>query len=218
MLTRVIGISSIALVAASGAMAATNASAVTELNLRAAPNATAEIIDVIPGEGQVVVESCVGAGEWCQVTFEGQTGYAYSPYLTAPLDGQPAVVFDNREALSIETVTVEDEEAKESGALGGAATGGIIAGSLIGGPAAVAAGLAAGAVAGGELADDEKTVTYIRQNPVDPVYLDGEVVVGAGIPQNVTLQQLPDSDYSYVYVNGLPVVVDGERRIVGIIR
>ncbi|MEC8669450.1 MAG: DUF1236 domain-containing protein, partial [Pseudomonadota bacterium] len=64
----------------------------------------------------------------------------------------------------------------------------------------------------------EKTVTYITANPVQPVYVEGEVVVGAGIPQEVTLTAIPESDYRYVYLNGNPVVVDGERTIVRVIR
>ena len=57
-------------------------------------------------------------------------------------------------------------------------------------------------------------------NPVDPVYLQGEVVVGAGLPETVQLRPVPDyGTYRYVYVNGQPVLVDpASRRIVYVYR
>jgi hypothetical protein len=49
--------------------------------------------------------------------------------------------------------------------------------------------------------------------------VDGEVVVGAQIPDTVQLQAVPDYQYRYVYVNGVPVLVEpAERRIVYVIR
>ena len=61
--------------------------------------------------------------------------------------------------------------------------------------------------------------TYVRTNPVDQIYLDGEVVVGAGIPETVQLSEVPESEYYYAYVNGLPVLVEKEqRRVVYIVR
>ncbi|TIL81232.1 MAG: DUF1236 domain-containing protein, partial [Mesorhizobium sp.] len=56
--------------------------------------------------------------------------------------------------------------------------------------------------------------TYIETNRVDPVYLEGEVVTGATLPDTVELREIPDYDYRYVYVNGQPALVDpGTRRI-----
>jgi hypothetical protein len=76
-----------------------------------------------------------------------------------------------------------------------------------------------GAGTGEALAVDETVVTYVQTNPVEQVYLDGEVVVGAGLPETVTLVPVPESEYSYVYVNGVPVVVDStERKVVYIVR
>ncbi len=61
--------------------------------------------------------------------------------------------------------------------------------------------------------------TYVRTNPVNPIYLDGEVVVGAGIPETVQLSEVPESTYYYAYVNGVPVLVErSTRRIVYIVR
>jgi hypothetical protein len=81
----------------------------------------------------------------------------------------------------------------------------------------------AGAVAGGTAdAIDEPTEevrTYVTTNQIDPVYLEGEVVVGASLPETVELREIPDYEYRYVYVNGQPVLVEpSSRRIVYVVR
>lgn len=76
-------------------------------------------------------------------------------------------------------------------------------------------------MAGGDALDppDTTTVTYVQQNPVEPVWLEGEVVTGAAIPETVVLTPIPDSTYAYSYVNGVPVIVDpNQRQIVQIVR
>jgi hypothetical protein len=61
--------------------------------------------------------------------------------------------------------------------------------------------------------------SYVVAHPVDPVYLNGEVVVGAGLPVEVALTPVPDYQYEYAYVNRVPVLVEPRsRRIVHIYR
>ena len=61
--------------------------------------------------------------------------------------------------------------------------------------------------------------TYVTQNPVTPVYLNGEVVEGVGLPEDVVLTPVPDYQYNYAYVNGVPVLVEpGTRRVTYIYR
>ena len=85
----------------------------------------------------------------------------------------------------------------------GGPIGGIIAGGIIGGAAGSAAA-----------EPEENTITYVRENPVETVYLDGEVVVGAGIPTTVTTFEVPESDYRYVNINGATVLVDNETNLI----
>jgi hypothetical protein len=68
--------------------------------------------------------------------------------------------------------------------------------------------------------DPPSTVrTYIASRPSEPVYLQGEVVRGATLPDTVALQPIPDYDYDYVYVNNQRVLVEPQsRRIVYIER
>ncbi|MDO5706829.1 MAG: DUF1236 domain-containing protein, partial [Paracoccus sp. (in: a-proteobacteria)] len=105
-------------------------------------------------------------------------------------------------------------------AVAGAA--GAAAGALIAGPFGAVAGAALGGAAGATVSEEPapEIRTYVTEHPVDPVLLDGEVVVGAGLPETVTLYEVPGySDYRYVMVNGQTVLVGPEdRRIVYIYR
>ena len=62
----------LALSAASAAAAP--ALAVNNVNLRQGPGTTYTVIMTIPGGSNVDVSGC--SGQWCQVTFQGQNGYA----------------------------------------------------------------------------------------------------------------------------------------------
>jgi uncharacterized protein YraI len=218
MLKNVMMLSTAGMLAATSALAAVEATATTDLNLRAGPNSAAEILNVIPADGAVTVMECVEAAQWCRVSFDGTEGWAYSPYLSATVEGETVMVPDNISRLEIGTVTVQESQ-KDDAALAGATMAGAIALGAAAGPAGIAASALAGAITGAAAAPGEEVVTYVRENPVEPVYLDGEVVVGAALPDTVTLVEVPDSPFRYVYVNGLPVVVDTEtRQIVRVLR
>jgi uncharacterized protein YraI len=220
----ILALTAASLLAAAPALAEVSATAATDLNFRAGPGGDQQILGVIPAGGEVTVLGCLEASSWCQVDVQGTQGWAFGDYLNATVEEQQVVVIENREPLAVENVTFTAAETDATadavedvaGATVGAGAGAAIAAALIGGPAAIAAGAALGAAAG---AVDEPAVTYVQQNPVDPVYLDGEVIVGAGIPEEVEIIQVPDTNYGYLNVNGLPVVVDNEsRQIVQIIR
>ncbi|WP_116597122.1 DUF1236 domain-containing protein [Primorskyibacter marinus] len=204
--------------AAAPVAAALSANATTDLNLRAGPGPQFQIEEVIAAEDEVTVEGCLDSGDWCEVSYDGTTGWAYSAYLTTPGENEPVVIYENQDDMDV--AIVEHEEGNK--ALGAAAGGtwGAAAGSLlVGGPAAVAAGAVLGGMTGAASTLDETTVTYVEKNPVDPVYLNGEVAVGAGIPQEVELYSVPESDYDYINVNEQYVLVNPEnRRIVTVVR
>ena len=198
---------------AGAAQAATEAMATTDLNLRAGPGPDFEVVDVIENEGMVMIDGCVADSNWCKVSYDGTQGWAYGNYLTASADGQQMIVVENREALTVNPVTAEEVTAAGVGMAAGA-----FAGSLLFGPV----GTAAAAIVGGALVEGEVpegTVTYVQENSVEPVYLDGEVVVGAGVPVEVETYTIPDSEYAYLNVNGIPSIIDPEsRQIVYIVR
>lgn len=201
-----------ALAFSGAAYAQTAATATTDLNLRAGPGPNYEIVGLIDAEGAVDVQRCIDTGAWCEVTYDGTNGWAYAEYLTTTVEEQPAVVAESYDTLQIERV--------ERGNLGNVGVGtatGAIAGALLGGPIGAAAGAAAGSAIGGDT-PTETVTTYVRQNPAEPVYLEGEVVVGAGIPEGVEVYTVPDSDVRYANVNNQQVIVDDERRIVHVLR
>ena len=97
--------------------------------------------------------------------------------------------------------------------------GGAVAGAVVGGPVGAIIGAVAGAALGTAV-DPPKTVrTYVVEQPVVPVTLQGDVVVGAGLPDTVQLYEVPDYKYSYAYINGQRVLVDPDtRRIVYVVQ
>ena len=205
----------------STATSGTTAIAATELNLRAGPGPEMEIIDVIPADGEVTVEGCLDASNWCEVSLDGTTGWAYGDYLTvqtaeAP---EPVVLYENRAELEIASVTYDDSANNAAATAAGAATAAAGAAALATGPVGVLGAAALGAVLGDAATPNEQTITFVRENPVEPVVLGGEVVVGATVPAEVELTPVPEAEYSYLYLNGTPVVVEPEeRRIVHILR
>ena len=201
--------------------APTTATAATDLNLRSAPQSTASVLGVIANGDEVSVTGCLEAANWCQVTYKDQQGWAYGDYLTAQVGNEPQPLYPNRQEVGvtvIETPATNPAEAPNTavGAAGGAAMG-----AVVGGPVGALVGAAIGGATGNAATPEPPAEirTYVTANPQQPVMLDGEVVVGAGIPESVTLYDIPDQpDYRYVVVNDLPVLVNEDRRIVYVYR
>ena len=217
MFVKTLQIATIASLLTTGAYAATQATAFTDLNLRSGPGPMYDIVTVIPTDGVVTVDGCLEAANWCKVMFDGTEGWASGDYLTAMVDNAPVVVYTNREKVAVGTVTYEGNTT-EGAAVGGAA--GAIAGAMVAGPVGALVGvMLGGGLGAAAVKPDETVTTYVTSNPIAPIYLDGEVVVGAGIPETVMLSEVPNSEYSYAYVNGVPVIVERkQRQIVYIVR
>ena len=181
----------------------------TDLNLRAGPGPNYMIQGSMPAAAEVEVEGCVEGGQWCRVSYEGHTGYAYAPYLvvTEADTMQPVT-----EVTTIEAVTYE--EADGSDALIGGAAGATVAAAAIGGPVAIAGGVLLGSLLGSVADPEETTITYVRQNPVEPLFVQGEPLIGATIPEGVDLAPVPDSEFSYANLNGETVIVSNENRAI----
>lgn len=168
--------------------------ATTDLNIRSGPGSNADILGVIPAEGMAMLDGCVGGTRWCQVTYDGTTGFAYADYLAFTADASDVVVSD---AVAIDP----DPEF----------TAADVAGALVGVDAETAVTMAE---------DQGAAEEFVMSDPaVDPVYLDGEVVIGAGVPVGVNLIEIPDNGLSYANINGLQVLVDPtSRQIVSVVR
>lgn len=192
----------------------------TDLNLRAGPGSNYAVLTTIPSGGAVTINGCVENSAWCQVDYDGSIGYGYARYLAVTATTGTTVVVEEQRSLvpSIATNTI-DAVGNTVGAVTGALVGGTV-GVVSGGAEGLSEGVSSGATAGAntfDIADDD--VVYVRQNPREPVYLDGEAVVGVGVPANVALYEVPGSTYRYVNVNGSPVLVEpSSRQIVYVVR
>lgn len=201
---------------ASLAFAQFSAVATTDLNVRSGPGPQYEVIGSIGASQATTVNGCLQGSKWCQVSHNGTTGWAYSEYLTGTFGGEQIVI--SAVPSTVEVPEVDYEQTASTNATVGAA-GGAITGALIAGPIGAAIGGVAGAAAGAVITPPENVRTYVVENRTDPVYLEGEVVVGAGLPDTVALREVPDYEYRYYYVNGQPVLVDpATRRIVYVYR
>lgn len=215
MKTLLVSMTAVALSTAA-AQAATSATATTDLNLRAAPGPAAEVISVIPAQQNVAVNGCLEEANWCEVVLDGQTGWAYGDYLSVNVGDEIAALTAMPESVPVPVIRVEDTTAETALASG---TVGAMVGAVVGGPVGAAVGGLAGAGVGAASDPGAHVETYVVNHPVEPVYLDGEVVVGAGLPGEVALVEIPDSDLLYANVNGLPVLVEPtDRRITYIVR
>lgn len=184
--------------------------ATLDLNIRSGPGPAYPVVGVIESDSAVVISGCLETGTWCSVDYDGMEGWAYSRYLVADLSGSPVVIEEHRADIGVPVVVYD-------GPAGDVAAG-AVAGALIGGPVGAVVGGAVGATTGVVIDPPPEIRSYVVTNEIEPVYLDGEVVVGAGIPEVVELHPIPEYEYAYVYVNEQPVLVDPEtRRIVYVV-
>jgi hypothetical protein len=114
----------------------------------------------------------------------------------------------------------------QSGA-GAGAVGGAITGGVVGGPVGAVVGGVIGAIVGTAIVPPpQQVVTYVTTQPTaTAVTLQGNLVVGATLPEAVILTPIPANVYAapagatavvygYAYVNGHRVVVDTKTRAV----
>lgn len=220
---KIAAISILTLALCTPAIAQTSVTATTDLNVRAGPGPQYPVVGLIgAGEGAQLT-GCIEGSKWCSVTTGSGDGWAYSDYLTGDFGGSVMVLSERPPEADVTIVPAPaDAGGGDTGAVAGGVTG-AIAGAIVGGPVGAAVGGAAGAVAGGAtgtLIDPPQQVReYVTTHEVEPVYLEGEVVVGAALPDTVTLTEIPDYEYRYIYVNGQPVLVDASsREIVYVVR
>ncbi len=205
------------------ALAQSSVIATTDLNVRSGPGPQYPVIAMLGAGETTALNGCLENSKWCAVATNAGEGWVYSDYLTGDFGGTQVVVTQRPATSGVKLVAAPaDKGGGDSGAVAGGFTG-AVAGALIGGPVGAAVGGVAGAVAGGAagtvIDPPENVRTYVTSNKIDPVYLEGEVVVGAGLPDTVELREIPDYEYRYVYVNGQPVLVDAKtRQIVYVVR
>ncbi|MER9680326.1 DUF1236 domain-containing protein [Mesorhizobium sp. M0184] len=189
-----------ALIAMSGsALADTAVSAITDLNVRAGPGPQYPVIGVLAAGQSATLDGCIANSKWCTIAEANGQGWVYSDYVTADFGGSRVVLTQRPASADIAVVMPPADSVEYSDSY----TGAIVAGEAIEPirrpPAEIR--------------------TYVRTHRLDPVYLEGEVVTGATLPDTVELREIPDYDYRYVYVNGQPALIDPDtRRIMYVVR
>jgi uncharacterized protein YraI len=189
-----------ALVAMSGsALADTAVSAVTDLNVRAGPGPQYPVIGVLAAGQSATLDGCIENSKWCTIAEAGGQGWVYSDYVTADFGGNRVVLTRRPADAGVTVVTAPADNNDYSDTYTGAIVAGDPVEPIRRPPAEVR--------------------TYIDTNRLDTVYLDGEVVTGATLPDTVELREIPNYNYRYVYVNGQPALVDPiTRRIMYVVR
>lgn len=200
----------------SAAFADTSVSAVTDLNVRSGPGPQYPVIGVLGAGQQATLNGCLENSKWCTIAEAQGQGWVYSDYLTADFGGSQVVLTQRPADADVAIVAPPaDKGGGDTGALVGGATG-AIAGAIIGGPVGAAVGGAAGVISGGAtgtvIDPPENVRTYVTTHKAEPIYLEGEVVTGARLPETVTLGDVPDYEYRYVNVNGQYVLVEPQSR------
>jgi len=225
----------LAALAIPGAAAAQQAYATIDLNMRAGPGPGFPVVAVIRADEGVTIYGCVTSGTWCDVSWGADRGWAYAQYLAYNVAGGPAIVTQVAPpsappVVTYQTTTYWDEHYRDrpfyserqrfvvassgpSGAAVGAA-GGAVTGAVVGGPVGAVIGGVAGAAIGATIEPPAQVQTYIVQGPAEPVLLEGEIVVGARLPQVVAVHPIPGYEYHYAFVNGQRVLVDPQTRAV----
>ncbi|TIT63644.1 MAG: DUF1236 domain-containing protein [Mesorhizobium sp.] len=187
------------LTAMSGAaLADTAVSAVTDLNVRAGPGPQYPVIGVLAAGQSATLNGCIENSKWCTIAEAGGQGWVYSDYVTADFGGSRVVLTQRRSAVAVVSPP-EDIGNYPTDYTGAIISSDPVVGEFPAPPAAVR--------------------TYVDTHRLDPVYLDGEVVTGATLPDTVELREIPDYNYRYVYVNGQRALIDPQtRRIMYVVR
>ncbi|MBU2956931.1 DUF1236 domain-containing protein [Paracoccus sp. 1_MG-2023] len=224
MTTKIMMTGAAALLTLSGAAFAqqTTATASTDLNVRSGPGVQHEVIGAIPGGDEVNVVGCIDSANWCEVNSDEIDGWAYGDYLNVTAGDEIVSLYPNRQDVGIAVIEApaQPDNRGQNTAVGG--VGGAAMGALIGGPVGAVAGAALGSGAGAaaRVEPAPEVTTYVTSNSVAPVFLEGEVVLGAGVPDTVDIYDIPQTpDYRYAQINGQTVLVDpNDRQIVYIYR
>ena len=172
------------------------------LNVRSGPGFQYPVVGVMQQNVPAAVTGCIQDYSWCSIAVGAVTGWASAPYLVTDAGGNPTNLQVSGAQLGIPIVVPTG-------------VGAVVATPPVGAmvPVAPAATVVEPVLPAAEV------LSYVTQQVVQPVLVDGEVMVGAPPPAAVPVYPIPASPYVYSYVNGQRVVVEPTaRRIVYVVR
>jgi uncharacterized protein YraI len=190
------------------ALLANPASAVTaysptgHLNVRSGPGFQYPVVGEMQQNVPAAVTGCIQDYTWCGVALGGVTGWASAEYLVTDAGGKPTNLQVSGAQLGIPIVVATG-------------VGAVVATPPVG--AMVAVPPTVGVVE--PIAPPPEVLSYVTAQPIQPVIVNGEVMVGATLPAAVPVYPVPASPYVYSYVNGQRVLVEpAARTIVYVVR
>lgn len=198
-----------------GAFAQTTAG--TDLNLHSGPGVQYPVIGVIPESFAISVDACIEGGTWCQISSGDNSGWVFRDVAPVPAPvtivepPAPAPVTVVEAPVTVIETQSQDAPTGQDTAVAG--TTGAVIGALLAGPVGAVAGAAIGGAAGASAEPDPAVRTYITTQTVEPVTLEGDLVIGAGVPDVVPLYEVSEyPDYRHARINGRDVLIDPETR------
>ncbi len=172
------------------------------LNVRSGPGFQYPVVGVMQQNVPAAITGCIQDYSWCSVAVGAVTGWASAPYLVTDAGGKPTNLQVSGAQLGIPIVVPTG-------------VGAVVATPPVG--AMVAVPPTVGVVE--PILPAPEILSYVTQQAVEPVLVDGEVMIGATLPAAVPVYPIPASPYAYSYVNGQRVLVEpAARRIVYVVR
>jgi uncharacterized protein YraI len=199
-----IGLASLVVAAlvAGPASALTAYSPTGHLNVRSGPGFQYPVVGQMQPNVPAAVSGCIADYTWCGVAVGGLTGWASAEYLVTKAGSKLTNLQVAGAELGIPVVAP-------------AGVASVVATPPVGAMVAVPASV--GLVE--PIAPAPEVISYVTQQVVQPVLVDGEVMVGAALPAAVPVYPIPASPYVYSYVNGQRVLVEPSvRKIVYVVR
>ena len=192
-----IGLASLvgAALVAGPASALTAYSPTGHLNVRSGPGFQYPVVAQMEPNVPAAISGCVANYTWCGVAFGGLTGWASAEYLVTDAGGKLTNLQVSGAELGIPIVVPEG-------------VGEVVATPPVG--AMVAVPPSVGLVE--PILPAPEVLSYVTAQPIQPVLVDGEVMVGATLPAAVPVYPIPASPYVYSYVNGQRVLVEPSAR------
>jgi uncharacterized protein YraI len=168
------------------------------LNVRSGPGFQYPVVAQMPANARFPVTGCLQDYSWCSVVVGSVTGWASAPYLVTDAGGKPTNLQVSGAQLGIPIVVPTVAAVVAAPPVG----------AMVVPPALVEPILPA-----------PEVLSYVVGQPIQQVFVNGEVMVGATLPAAVPVYPVPASPYVYSYVNGQRVLVEpAARRIVYVVR
>jgi uncharacterized protein YraI len=185
------------------ALAVTAYSPTGHLNVRSGPGFQYQVVGQVQANVAAQITGCVSDFSWCAVALpSGATGGASAPYLVTKATTPPKNLKVAGAQLGIPVIVPKNTGAP------------VVATPPVGAMVAVPQTVMVQPIVPGSAA-----ITYVTQQRVAPVIVNGEVMVGAVLPTAVPLYDVPTSRYHFAYINGQRVLVEPtRRRIIYVVR